>query len=99
MSAILKDVLKRLFQKLISNYSGVNYTSGLNIIRISPDHGTAYDMIDNKQQSSKEEVYIEEEVAVKKDIPIIVTNGSISFKIDGYRKNEANKIQLKSIGP
>ena len=27
--------------KLISNYSGVNYTSSLDIIRVSPDHGTA----------------------------------------------------------
>ena len=31
--------------KLISNYSGVNYTSGLNIIRISPVHGTAYNIV------------------------------------------------------
>ena len=38
--------------KLISNYSGVNYTSGLDIIRVSPDHGTAYDMVGKKNKSS-----------------------------------------------
>ena len=38
--------------KIISNYSGVNYTSNLDIIRISPDHGTAYDMVSKKHKSS-----------------------------------------------
>ena len=31
--------------KLISNHSGINFTSNLNIIRTSPDHGTAYDLV------------------------------------------------------
>ncbi len=39
--------------KLISNYSGVNYTSNLDIIRVSPDHGTAYDIVGKNNQSSK----------------------------------------------
>ncbi len=38
--------------KIISNYSGVNYTSNLDIIRVSPDHGTAYDMVGKKNKSS-----------------------------------------------
>ena len=38
--------------KLISNYSGVNYTSSLDIIRVSPDHGTAYDMVGKNNKSS-----------------------------------------------
>lgn len=38
--------------KYISNYSGVNYTGNLDIIRISPDHGTAYDLVGNKNASS-----------------------------------------------
>ena len=38
--------------KLISNYSGVNYTSNLDIVRVSPDHGTAYDMVGKKNKSS-----------------------------------------------
>ncbi len=37
--------------KLISKYSGVNYTSNLDIIRVSPDHGTAYDMVNKKNSS------------------------------------------------
>ena len=31
--------------KLISNNTGINYTGGLDIIRVSPDHGTAYDIV------------------------------------------------------
>ena len=38
--------------KLISEYSGVNYTSNLDIIRVSPDHGTAYDIVGKKNESS-----------------------------------------------
>ena len=37
--------------KLISEYSGVNYTSSLDIIRVSPDHGTAYDIVGKKYAS------------------------------------------------
>ncbi len=39
--------------KLISKFSGVNYTGNLNIIRTSPDHGTAYDLIQSKNISNK----------------------------------------------
>jgi len=31
--------------KLISEFNGVNYTGSLDIVRLSPDHGTAYDMV------------------------------------------------------
>ncbi len=37
--------------KLISEYSGVNYTSNLEIIRVSPDHGTAYDIVGKNNES------------------------------------------------
>ena len=39
--------------KFISKFSGVNYTSNLNIIRTSPDHGTAYNLIGSKNISDK----------------------------------------------
>ena len=39
--------------KIISNYGGVNFTSKLNIIRTSPSHGTAENLIGDKQASSK----------------------------------------------
>ena len=38
--------------KLISNHSGINFTSNLNIIRTSPDHGTAYDLVKKGNFSS-----------------------------------------------
>ena len=31
--------------KYISKFSGVNYTANLDIIRTSPDHGTAYNLL------------------------------------------------------
>ena len=37
--------------KYISQFTGVNYTGNLSIIRTSPDHGTAYDLINKKDYS------------------------------------------------
>ncbi len=39
--------------KYISQFSGVNYTGNLDVIRTSPDHGTAYDLIGKKGISNK----------------------------------------------
>ena len=39
--------------KYISQFSGVNYTGNLNIIRLSPDHGTAYNLIGSKNISDR----------------------------------------------
>ena len=38
--------------KYISQFSGVNYTGNLSIIRVSPDHGTAYNLIGSKKISN-----------------------------------------------
>ena len=38
--------------KYISQFSGVNYTGNLQIIRTSPDHGTAYDLVGKKEISN-----------------------------------------------
>ena len=38
--------------KYISKFTGVNYTSNLDIIRVSPDHGTAYSLKGSKNVSS-----------------------------------------------
>ena len=38
--------------KYISKFTGVNYTSNLDIIRVSPDHGTAYSLRGSKNVSS-----------------------------------------------
>ena len=37
--------------KYISKFRGVNYTGNLDIIRTSPDHGTAYDLVKTKKYS------------------------------------------------
>ena len=39
--------------KFISQFSGVNYTGNLNIIRTSPDHGTAYNLRGSNKISNK----------------------------------------------
>ena len=39
--------------KYISQFTGVNYTGSLSVIRTSPDHGTAYDMIGSKEISNQ----------------------------------------------
>ena len=39
--------------KFISQFSGVNYTGNLNIIRTSPDHGTAYNLLGSNKISNK----------------------------------------------
>ena len=39
--------------KYISNFNGVHYTSNLKIIRVSPDHGTAYDLVGKNVASNK----------------------------------------------
>lgn len=39
--------------KILSNYEGVNFTSNLNIIRVSPSHGTAENLIRSKNVISK----------------------------------------------
>ena len=38
--------------KLISNYEGINFTSGLSIIRVSPDHGIAKNLVGKKNVKS-----------------------------------------------
>ena len=39
--------------KILSNYEGVNFTSNLNIIRVSPSHGTAENLIGSNKVVSK----------------------------------------------
>ena len=39
--------------KILSNYEGVNFTSNLNIVRVSPSHGTAENLIGSNKIISK----------------------------------------------
>ena len=43
--------------KIISEFNGVNYTGSLDIIRVSPNHGTAYDMIGSNKANSNSLLY------------------------------------------
>ena len=45
--------------KLLNFNSGVNFTAGLNLIRTSPDHGTAYDIagLNKADESSLMQAY------------------------------------------
>ena len=38
--------------KILSDHSGINYTTGLSILRVSPDHGTAYDIVGKNIENS-----------------------------------------------
>ena len=60
--------------KMISKNAGINYTSGLSIIRVSPDHGTAYDIVGKNKGSIKglincvnliKKIYIEANINAK----------------------------------
>ena len=39
--------------KILSNYEGVNFTSNLNIIRVSPSHGTAEKLVGSNKVITK----------------------------------------------
>ena len=41
-----------------NEFKGVNYTGSLDIIRTSPDHGTAYDMVNTNKANTKS-LYLE----------------------------------------
>ena len=43
--------------KIINEFEGVNYTGSLDIIRTSPDHGTAYDIV-NKNKANISSLYL-----------------------------------------
>ena len=55
--------------KTLSFSEGVNYTSGLSIVRTSPVHGTAYDIAGKNianEQSFRESVYLSCEIIKKR---------------------------------
>ena len=43
--------------KILSGFKGLNYTGNLDIIRVSPNHGTAYNLIGNKNISYERFLY------------------------------------------
>ena len=43
--------------KIISEFNGVNYTGSLDIVRVSPNHGTAYDMVGSNTAKTNSLLY------------------------------------------
>ena len=43
--------------KIISEFNGVNYTGSLDIVRVSPNHGTAYDMVGSNKAKTNSLIY------------------------------------------
>lgn len=43
--------------KMISEFNGVNYTGSLDIVRVSPNHGTAYNMIGSNKTNTNSLLY------------------------------------------
>ena len=39
--------------KYISKNRGINFTGGLSVLRVSPDHGTAYDLVGKNMAENK----------------------------------------------
>ena len=44
--------LRLILFKFINNSEGINFTTGLSMIKVSPDHGIAYNLIGNKNTKS-----------------------------------------------
>ena len=43
--------------KILSQFNGVNYTGSLDYVRISPDHGTAYDIVNTNKAKTTSLLY------------------------------------------
>lgn len=43
--------------KIISGFKGLNYTGNLDVIRVSPNHGTAYDLVGTKNINKESVLY------------------------------------------
>ena len=63
--------------KFISEFSGVNYTGNLDVIRVSPDHGTAYNLKGSKKIS---------DTSIKKCFILINKINTNRFKNDESKK-------------
>lgn len=68
--------------KTIAFNSGVNYTAGLNYIRTSPDHGTAYDLVGKNMaddSSFKEAIYMAIDVYRKRHLHAEISANPLTF--------------------
>ena len=69
--------------KTLSFFDGVNYTSGLNIIRTSPVHGTAYNIAGKNianEQSFRESIFVACEIFKKRKAHLLLKENSLDLK-------------------
>ena len=69
--------------KTLSFFDGVNYTSGLEIIRTSPVHGTAYDIAGKNianEQSLRESIFLACEIFKKRKAHFLLKENSLNLK-------------------
>jgi 4-hydroxythreonine-4-phosphate dehydrogenase len=69
--------------KTLSFSEGVNYTSGLEIVRTSPVHGTAYDIAGKNiadEQSLREAVYLSCEIIKKREEYFLLKKNALNIK-------------------
>ena len=69
--------------KTLSFFDGVNYTSGLEIIRTSPVHGTAYDIAGKNianEQSFRESIFLACEIFKKRKSHFLLNENSLNLK-------------------
>ncbi len=68
--------------KALAFNSGVNYTAGLNFIRTSPDHGTAYEIAGKNiadESSFKEAIYLAMDIYKKRNLNEEITANPLAF--------------------
>jgi len=68
--------------KALAFNSGVNYTAGLNFIRTSPDHGTAYEIAGKNiadESSFKEAIYLAMDIYKKRNLNEEISANPLAF--------------------
>lgn len=73
--------------KLISGTNGgVNYTAGMNYVRTSPDHGTAYDLVGKKTADTKsllQAIYLAYDIVISRlDYSDLFSDSSLKMEVE-----------------
>ncbi|MCL4151072.1 UNVERIFIED_CONTAM: hypothetical protein GTU68_012000 [Idotea baltica] len=69
--------------KLLAGYSGVNFTSGIPLVRTSPDHGVAYDIAGKNiadTDSLRQALYLSIDVYRNRKMNEALKDGALTLK-------------------
>lgn len=80
--------------KAIASGAGVNFTAGLDIIRTSPAHGTAYDIAGKgtaDESSMREALYAAIDIARRRDRYLEASENPLEIREIPHRKNNRDK--------